>query len=913
MKNFFTRLTIAVAFCIIILAPITHDPCTEFSDQSKFNAINSATPEQSLRANNAYLTDSYFGYEFWSYGRLKGGTVQENLEAIECYDYVADYTNALYVEQGQRSTSFGFTISGWSSTTAIPQYSTITGIRLTIGVWTKSLTQSTNGISDVRAKISLYKPSADNKLYETLIVAGQTQIRLYTSIILFNSSQLIADLNSGYNIHWIEISAFTTYIAWNRDALYLDQLLVDYIYQPPTAPSAPALTRTSAEFEPSVQLAWNQPSSNAPITQYRVYRNGTLLATTTATAYTDSSPKSYGQQFYYTVTAVSTIGESPHSNAVHLFVCTLPDSPQFSLAQNHSGITISWNTPNNGGATITEYRIYRSVNGSSFTLLRTLASANYIDTDLVPNSNYSYRVTAVNARGESASEQRSIQSVPWSVALNILSPSWISNYVRYTTADSITIAIDVQSDYYNTTTARITAIVLNGTIVQPAYHNSTRLTIRIPLPAFGFRFFIFEIWAYGQSIIQSLEITRTDSIRGAVQLIPEPIQFESITIIPTKSLKLILVANNQYSNIRRDSSYIRLQRNQYQINLLNQLLDQSGTINSELDLSSYLDASGKLAISVYLAFSDGTYLMDYREIWVDSEAPIINNVVFNENLSVLEFQISEEFPSALKLVLSADGLVPTELILNTRAQFGLYSGFNQFRYLVEINSTLLDQYKNAKNGKLTIICIDAANRTTTQIIPIADPNYSEPLAVISEPLALLISAAIAIGAGAVWLKQRTSDRRVHAALDTVTQRSGELRSAAETLQNAIQSTGIDAVNQVHATRANEIRANEQAPVPAPAHVPAPAPPINLRFTDAEILEQQPEKFSGFDYLMTAYFMVKTVPLQRVEEIYKRALQIGVEKQLPANKFWLFFVKCVLKEEMKMSAKMGAKMGGGAQQ
>ncbi len=318
MKKFFIIIGLIASFICILLAPITESNNSEFPD---IKNIPHSASEISLRANTAALTDSYFGYEYWSYGKLNGGTVQQNLESIEEYRFVADYTKALVVDQGTTSTTFGFIISGWASTSNIPQYSTFTGIRVTLGIWTKSLTQTTNGISNVRMKISLYKAGAQNKQYETVIVSGQTQNRLYVENIRFNSVELLADLNSGYNIHWIEISAYTTYIPWNRDALYLDQLLVDFTYQPPTPPAAPVLTRTSPQFDPNVQLSWTTPQSSAPITVYRIFRNGTFLVSTSLTTFTDTSSKTLGQQFYYTITAVSNLGESVHSNAVSLLLC----------------------------------------------------------------------------------------------------------------------------------------------------------------------------------------------------------------------------------------------------------------------------------------------------------------------------------------------------------------------------------------------------------------------------------------------------------------------------------------------------------------------------------------------------------------------------------------------------------------
>src|SRR5207253_5435901 len=93
------------------------------------------------------------------------------------------------------------------------------------------------------------------------------------------------------------------------------------VVTPPTAPGAPQnLTPTAGDAV--VHLAWQPPSSdgNSAITEYRVYRGDssgteTLLGPTTQTTYDDTSVTN-GQTYYYTVTAVNSVGEGPASNEV---------------------------------------------------------------------------------------------------------------------------------------------------------------------------------------------------------------------------------------------------------------------------------------------------------------------------------------------------------------------------------------------------------------------------------------------------------------------------------------------------------------------------------------------------------------------------------------------------------------------
>ncbi|HYM40685.1 MAG TPA: kelch repeat-containing protein [Thermoplasmata archaeon] len=92
---------------------------------------------------------------------------------------------------------------------------------------------------------------------------------------------------------------------------------------PPAAPSAPQ-TLTATAGNGRVVLTWAAPASNggAAITAYKVYRgttsgSETLLATLgSVLTYTDSGVTN-GGTYYYEVSAVNGVGESPVSNEIH--------------------------------------------------------------------------------------------------------------------------------------------------------------------------------------------------------------------------------------------------------------------------------------------------------------------------------------------------------------------------------------------------------------------------------------------------------------------------------------------------------------------------------------------------------------------------------------------------------------------
>ncbi|WP_367238419.1 fibronectin type III domain-containing protein [Hyphomicrobium sp.] len=83
-----------------------------------------------------------------------------------------------------------------------------------------------------------------------------------------------------------------------------------------------------------------------------------------------------------------------------------PDAPTNLLTTSIvGGVSLSWAAPASSGSSgITSYKIYRNTTSPATTLLATETStttATHSDTSAVHGTVYYYRVTAVNAAGES--------------------------------------------------------------------------------------------------------------------------------------------------------------------------------------------------------------------------------------------------------------------------------------------------------------------------------------------------------------------------------------------------------------------------------------------------------------------------------------------------------------------------------
>ncbi|MFW3145291.1 MAG: fibronectin type III domain-containing protein [Thermoplasmatota archaeon] len=167
----------------------------------------------------------------------------------------------------------------------------------------------------------------------------------------------------------------------------------------------------------TVIIAWGNPprSGGMAIEEYRIYRgietgDLDLLASVPASNTTHTDPDIINNRtYYYAVTAVNQVGESNRSVEASILVrittFTPPDPPtnlRLEFASNQ--VMITWDAPlKQGGSPVVEYRIYRRVEDGEWSRISTAGhlERKHIDADLANLTTYSYRLTAVNAIGES--------------------------------------------------------------------------------------------------------------------------------------------------------------------------------------------------------------------------------------------------------------------------------------------------------------------------------------------------------------------------------------------------------------------------------------------------------------------------------------------------------------------------------
>jgi chitodextrinase len=219
-----------------------------------------------------------------------------------------------------------------------------------------------------------------------------------------------ADDNSGYNATLTaNVGAGTYYVVAESHGGYGDVgqysisgTVIPTSTNPPTAPT----NLTASAGDTQATLSWNTSSG---ATSYNIYRSltaggegATAYKTgVTTTSYTDTGLTD-GTTYYYKVTAVSSAGESGQSNEAsatpQLAKPAIPTGLKASAGDGQ--VSLTWNA-SSGAAT---YNVYRSLTpgGEGTVAFKTgITATSFTDTGLTNGTTYYYKVTAVNAAGES--------------------------------------------------------------------------------------------------------------------------------------------------------------------------------------------------------------------------------------------------------------------------------------------------------------------------------------------------------------------------------------------------------------------------------------------------------------------------------------------------------------------------------
>jgi FtsP/CotA-like multicopper oxidase with cupredoxin domain/fibronectin type 3 domain-containing protein len=171
---------------------------------------------------------------------------------------------------------------------------------------------------------------------------------------------------------------------------------------PPAAPTGLTAAQNSAT---TVVLNWTDNATNE--TGFQLYRsvNGgafNLRATLGANVVTYLDAVSAGNTYSYQLRAYNVAGNSAFAGPVSVTIVTVPAAPSGLTATKLTATTLSLNWTDNS-TNEAGFQVYRSVNGSAYSLRATVGVniTTYTDT-VTAGSTYSYQVRAYNISGFSA-------------------------------------------------------------------------------------------------------------------------------------------------------------------------------------------------------------------------------------------------------------------------------------------------------------------------------------------------------------------------------------------------------------------------------------------------------------------------------------------------------------------------------
>lgn len=166
-------------------------------------------------------------------------------------------------------------------------------------------------------------------------------------------------------------------------------------------PSAPSNLSATTANPTEIDLTWTAASDNTAVAGYRVYRNGTQIATSGSTAYADTPLLPGAANSYYVVAIDAVYNASTPSNTATASTpapdTTAPSAPTNVTvsAPASNATTVTW-TASADNIAVVGYTI--SANGKIVAVVDG-STTSFIDVTTLPSMTYLYSVTAFDAAG----------------------------------------------------------------------------------------------------------------------------------------------------------------------------------------------------------------------------------------------------------------------------------------------------------------------------------------------------------------------------------------------------------------------------------------------------------------------------------------------------------------------------------
>ncbi len=170
-------------------------------------------------------------------------------------------------------------------------------------------------------------------------------------------------------------------------------------FAPP--PAVPTNLTTSALSPTTVDLSW---TASTGASQYRIYRNDTLLTATAATSYSDTPAAA--AEYTYAVTAVEATGsESGRSNPSAADTrLTVPILAVAVTSSTQATLTLT----DTGGANVIGFNVYR---GGALMHSVAKTTTSIVDSGLTASTQYCYAASATDSSGKESARSGSVCAI----------------------------------------------------------------------------------------------------------------------------------------------------------------------------------------------------------------------------------------------------------------------------------------------------------------------------------------------------------------------------------------------------------------------------------------------------------------------------------------------------------------------
>ncbi len=219
----------------------------------------------------------------------------------------------------------------------------------------------------------------------------------------YSNTQIILDSDLAEE-NAIAVGSFTpTGIAWLNGTIAAPDT---------TKPATPAAPIATAVLASTLQIAWTATTDNIGVAGYNLYRNGTLIDTSSSMFSYNDQNLTPGETYTYTVNAFDASGNVSATSAplsVETTDTTPPSVPTGLMVTGttSTSVSLSWN-PSTGIGGVGGYRVLRGTSPTAMSIHASPTTTSYTDS-CRPSTTYYYAVESFNPIGINSAAGPTVQ------------------------------------------------------------------------------------------------------------------------------------------------------------------------------------------------------------------------------------------------------------------------------------------------------------------------------------------------------------------------------------------------------------------------------------------------------------------------------------------------------------------------